>query len=363
MHLASFYKLFPVPSYLKLSTVGVDISDESIKFVELSSSSKGYCLGSFGEVSLPVGTVVSGKVVNKEALIKSLQQMNQEHNFDYVYASLPEEESFVVQMKVPYVKKSELRGSIELLLEEYIPRSVDQVIFDYETYSESKNANEDYILGVYSSPKDLVSDYTASFQGAGFNLVGLEIEVQSLARALVPVNNPKTYMIVDIGRTRTGFSIISQGIVLFSSTIKSIGGENLTKAVQKATGLEYKEAENLKIKKGLLNSPANKKVFEALIPTISILKDEIVRHSIYWQTDREDYEATEKISKILLCGGQATLPGLVDYLSVDLDIPVEVCEPWTAFANINKKVPMIDFNNSLRYVTAIGLALRGVNLN
>ena len=67
---------------------------------------------------------------------------------------------------------------------------------------------------------------------------------------------------VDIGKTRTGFSIVSRGIILFTSTIKSIGGENLTKSIQNALGVSHEEAEQLKIKNGLLYSTSNKEVFE-----------------------------------------------------------------------------------------------------
>lgn len=363
MSLSRFYKLFPVPSYLELSTVGIDISDTSIKFAELKYSPKGYRLGRFGSVDLPVGTIVSGKIVDHKILIEALSQIRHKYNFNYIYASLPEEEIFVVRMKVPYVKKNDLRGSIELLLEEYIPLSADQVVFDYEIYSEPKNTSDNYILSVFISPKTLVSDYTSVLQEAGFHVVGLEIEVQSIARAFVPPRDSGTYMIVDIGKTRTGFSIVSQGIVLFTSTIKSIGGENLTKAVQKALNLSYEEAEQIKIKKGLLYSEGNKEVFDALIPVVATFKDEISRHYIYWKNLREDHEVKEDIGKILFCGGQSTLPGLTEYTAVNLGSPVEIGNPWASFMNISHEVPSLDFNNSLRYVTAIGLALRGINVD
>ncbi len=360
MHLSRFFKLFPIPKYLELSTVGIDISDTSIKFAELSPSVKGYRLSKCGDVSLAAGIIVSGKIVNKEALIDTLSKIRKDNNFTYVYASLPEEETFVVRMSVPWVKKSELHGSIELLLEEYIPLPVDQVIFDYEIYHEPKTPQENYILGVFISPKNLAADYTSVLQMAGFQVAGLEVEVQSASRALVSSNDGGTYMVVDIGKTRTGFSIVSQGAVLFASTIKSVSGDSLTRAIEKSLNVSYEEAEQLKIKKGLLYSPNNKTVFDALIPAISALKDEMGRLYIYWQNMRESHEVGVGISKILFYGGQATLPGMTEYLSVNFYAPVEIGNPWSSFMDISQEIPPLDFNNSLRYVTAIGLALRGI---
>lgn len=359
MNLSRFFKFFPIPDCLEMSTVGIDISDESIKFAQLKNYRRNRC-GLFGDVDLPSGTIVSGKIVNRSVLVESLREIKKKNNFNYVYASLPEEETFAVRITVPNMPINELRGSIELQLEEYIPLPADQAIFDYEIYSEPCPANDNFVLGVSIAPKVLVEEYTSAFLEAGLIPVAFEIEVHSAARALVPPQDQGTYMIVDIGKTRTGFSIVSKGIVLFTSTIKSIGGENLTRAVQKAMNLSYEEAEKIKIKRGLLYSPNNREVFEALIPVVSTFKDEMNRHYIYWQNMKSNHEVSDNISKVLFCGGQSTLPGLTEYISVNLGAPVEIGNPWASIMNISRELPPLDRNTSLRYPTAIGLALRGI---
>lgn len=361
MRLSRFYKLFPVPRYLEFSAVGIDISDESIKFTELVYSLSSYRLGVFGEASLPPGTVVGGKIVNRDNLIQSLREIKHKHNFTFVHASLPEEETFVVRMNVPEVKLSELANSIELQLEDYIPLPADQVVFDYEIYSQPDDCSRDYILGVSIAPRSLVSDYTSVFQEAGLELVSLEIEVQSVARSLVPPYDHKTYLIVDIGKTRTSFSIVSRGVMLFSSTIGNIGGDNLTKSIQRSLNVSYEQAEELKIKKGLLSSATNKEVFESLIPVVSAFKDEMSKHYTYWKNLKQDEIAVSEIDKILLCGGQSTLPGLIDYLSASFVETIEIGNPWSSFWTKGQGVPPLNFNDSLRYATAIGLSLRGIN--
>lgn len=359
MSLASFYKLFPVPDFLKLSTIGLDISDESIKFAELVSRPGGYRLGRYGDVDLPAGVVVSGKIANRQVLIDALTKIKKENGFSYVQASLPEEESFVVRMGVPWVRPSELPASIELQLEEYIPMPADQVTFDYEIYRAPKDRTGNYVLSVFSVPKTMVADYSSVLHESGLEPASLELEVQSGARSLVPLGDQGTYMIADLGKTRTGFTIVSRGVVMFTSTIKSVGGENLTKAVQKYLNVSFEEAEQEKIKHGLLNSPNNKEIFEALVPIVSLFKDEINRHFSYWENLRNSHEVEDPISRVIFCGGQATLPGLVEYISSDLPVPVGIGNPWSSFMQVDKEIPPLDFNNSLRYGTAIGLALRG----
>lgn len=354
---SSFYKIFPIPKFLELSRVGIDISDESIKFAELVRKGSSFSLGKHGCLNLPAGTIVSGKINNLAALVESLSRIKKENNFEYVYTSLPEEESFVARMDIPWIKKTDLRSSVELQLESYIPMPVEQASFDFEIYQEPAKQTENYILGVYVSSREIITSYTEAYKKAGLIPMALELEVQSAARAFVP-NDSETYMLVDMGKTRTGFSIVSRGLVLFSSTIKSIGGENMTKAIQKNLGISYEEAENLKIKKGLLNSPENKTVFESLVPIVSLFKDEINRHNAYWH-GLIDTGVANPINKIFLTGGQALLPGLTEYMSASLKAKVELGNPWQAFHDVTKEIPPINFVDAQLYGTAIGLALRG----
>ena len=65
------------------------------------------------------------------------------------------------------------------------------------------------------------------------------------------------------------------------------------------------------------------------------------------------------IEKIILCGGDANLLGLTDYLSASLKIPVERADIWTNIDYRDGFIPEIEFNDSLRYATAVGLALGG----
>jgi len=362
MRLSRFYKLFPVPPYLNLSTVGLDISDESVKFIELTHTAVGFHLSHFGHANFPVGAIVSGKIIKREDVLAVLKKIKEENNFSLVHLSLLEEECFVAKISIPAsIKPKDLRGSIELQLEEYIPLRADQVIFDYEIHSRPTEGKGNYTVSVLIAPKTLVADYTSLIREAGLAPASVEIEVESIARALIAPTDQNTYLIVDLGKTRTGFTIVDHGVSFFSTTINSISGETFTKAVQKVLNVSEEEAEQAKIKNGLRRSSSDNKVFESLLPAISSLKDEIGRYCNYWNDLAEENESRKKISKVILSGGQASLPGLAEYLAADLKTSVEVGNPWTAFSDDKEKLPKLDFNNSLRYVTAIGLALRGTS--
>ena len=106
------------------------------------------------------------------------------------------------------------------------------------------------------------------------------------------------------------------------------------------------------------------KIFEALIPPLVDLIQQIERHLDYYQThaSHEHLPPNGKgVSKILLCGGGANLKGLPELLSLELKIPVELGNPWINILPTSlKELPDLPLEKSLAFTTAIGLALRGI---
>ena len=130
-----FSKFFPTPKYLTRPAVGLDISDQSIKFIGLERQPGRLAVAQYGEKSLGGGIIESGLIKDSPALIAALVGLKKEFNLSDVMVSLPEEEAYVVRLTLPYLKPNELRGSIELQLEEHIPLSAEEVVFDYEILS------------------------------------------------------------------------------------------------------------------------------------------------------------------------------------------------------------------------------------
>jgi len=345
------FDFFPSPSYLRLPAVGFDISDQSLKYIKLRREKKELRLVSFGKKAFPAGIIEAGQIRNPDALIKFLRDFRRELKNDYLIVALPEEKIFIGTIQMPLIKEEEIRGSLELQLEEHIPLQAKETIFDYEIIKNTdKDHKEDHLdVSFTAAPASLVAPYCNVLKEAGFMPLVFETEPHALVRALIKPEDKRVQMILDFGKTRTSFFIAIGHRIGFTSTTKT-AGESLDKALSKAHSMTLEEGDKLKKEKGL--SPP-------LMPVISEIRDEIKKHIDYWKSHRDEHNNPHRdIEKIILCGGDANLIGLPEYLSRELCLSVEMGNTWINLTDFEDYIPEIEFKDSLMYATAIGLALR-----
>jgi Tfp pilus assembly PilM family ATPase len=122
MERSKFYQFFPPPQFLQMPAVGVDISDATLRFVELVETRKGLELGRFGQQSIPKGVIESGEIKKIADFRAILSDLKTKHGLEYVAVCLPEERAYLFDVHIPAkMKYAEVSGAIELSLEEYIP--------------------------------------------------------------------------------------------------------------------------------------------------------------------------------------------------------------------------------------------------
>lgn len=357
-----FESIFPPPAFLTMPAVGVDISDNSIKFLELLDTRHGKILGKFGESSIPSGIVSEGELRDVEKLAEVLKSLRKDNDLSFIRASLPEEKAYLFQTYVPDTQdERQIKSTIEFKLEEHVPISPKDAVFDYEVLNLHTDGSSHIDVGVAVYPRRTIEKYTTAFHKAGLMPLSFEIEAQAIANAVIKDGDPGTYMIIDFGETRTGLFIVSECMLAFTSTL-DVKGRELTNAVVKHLSVEPSQAERIKNESGLIKNKENKELFSALMDTVLTLKEEIQKHYRYWHTRVDDKgQRIHKVDKIILCGGNANLAGLPEYLSGSLKIKVERGNVWTNTFSLDDIIPEIDRHHSLSYTTAIGLALRDTN--
>ena len=354
-----FTKFFPVPKFLTMPATGIDISDNSIHFIKLKDRKDGKILDKFGSAVIPDGIVSKGEIQDVEALTDILRKLKKDHDIDFVRASLPEEKAYLFQTQIPdNVLDKDIRNILEFKLEEYVPLSPSNAVFDYEILPKHTSSQKHLDVSVAVYPKQTIERYTSVFRNAGMTLLSLEIEGQAIARSVLKKGDTGTYMVVDFGKAKTGLSVVSDNILSFTSTLE-LEEMDITNAITKYLSVSEEEAIRIKNEDGLIKTRDNKELFSALMSAVESFKNEINKYSKYWKTRTDENDnRVDPIEKIILCGGNSNLAGLPEYLSASLGLPVERANVWINTRLSEDSVPELSKSSSLSYATSVGLGLR-----
>jgi len=353
----NFSDLFPPPKFLRMPAIGVDIGEEAIRCVEFGKSGGTLTLRQFGSKSLRQGTIKNGEILNAEELKRMLRGLRDEYRFEFAHLSLPEEKAYIFRTAVPLSDPEQIRDAIEFQLEENVPLSISEALFDYTILRNPGHDTDHLDVVVVVLPKQYVEEYANIIKSAGIFPLSLQIAPTAIAHAITPQKYLGTSMLIHFHREKTEIIIVSQGAVQFTSTI-GIGGDALTASIEKHFGVSADEARKIKRGDVFIKNKEKVELFFSLMNTVSALKDEIYRLYIYWHTFKGRGDETGgKIERVVLCGDDALLPGFDEYLSIMLQTPVEVGNVWTNAFEFDDHVPQMKFNESLEYAAAIGLAL------
>jgi type IV pilus assembly protein PilM len=342
--------------------MGVDISDTSLKYIAFKPSVFDNAereLDIWGDISIPAGVVTRGEVVDPKQLVAVLKEFKAKTKAEFVRLSLPEEKAYLFETIIKNsTPQKEVRSLLEFRLEENVPIPSRDVYFDYSIMPAASGV-QNAAVSVVAYPKQIIQSYYDACIEAGLRPVSFEVEAQAMARAVVPKDACGAVMLVDFGKTRTGIGIVNNGALLYTSTV-DIGGNQLSQVLRKVLG-DKAESELTLIKntQGLVRGAESSNISDALISTVSVVRDEMATRMQYWHT-RTGNDDDRRIKSIVLCGGSANLNGLPEYLTETLGVPAVRGNVWENAFALEETVPPISRPYSFGYAAAIGLALKNV---
>jgi type IV pilus assembly protein PilM len=303
------------------SFLGVDIGTSSIKIVELSRSGKRKKLDNYGEMQAtslyekPFRTFEKSTLtVSTQDVIRAIRGIIKEAKMQSrrAYFSIPDFSSFFTTLDLPPMTEEELPRAVEYQARQHIPLPLSEVTLDWQIIEEGK-------VLLVAVPNEVIHQYQEIAKEATLELISLEAEVFSLARALVG-EKEFPVVLIDIGARSTTINIIEKGILKISHSFDTAGND-LTNVIAKGFNLDYKNAEEIKRKQGL--NPEEGSPRESLLPLVDLILTEIKKIiQSYFQSDKKE------VQKIILAGGTARLPGLADYFSKNLGKSVVIANPF-----------------------------------
>ena len=288
-----------------------------------------------------------------------------------VITSVPGKSVFSRQIKIPIVTGDRLNRIIRYEAKQQIPFPLDQVLIDYHVFGGTGGELEVTLVAI---KRDIILDHTRILKMAKLRPDIIDVSSLSLFNTFLAglEDTDDVTALVNIGASSTDI-VIEQGKVLkFMRSAQTAAGNALTNNIAREFDVSFTEAESLKVQYGSLTSEGPgldvsadlsmddiekiKRIPQIIeTPLENIISE--VRRSIDFYVSQPDGMA---VSKVLVTGGTAKIPGIEEFISERLGIPTERAQA--------PEIPGLDCseldwdNMGDQLGVSVGLATRAVNV-
>ncbi|PJE74564.1 MAG: hypothetical protein COV01_00840 [Candidatus Taylorbacteria bacterium CG10_big_fil_rev_8_21_14_0_10_41_48] len=344
-------RAFPVPRTLIMSEVSVGIYDGELRFSEVVYSHGSLVPKNFGVIDFPELRMEDQDQKSRDEAIEKLSSFSMEKGYRAVRVLIHEDEAYVFQITVPSTDVSTFTNAVESSLEENVPLSPSDALFEYEIVSTDEERGET-LLSVTVVSQKTISSHADILGFGGLFPVSFETEARALSRALVMRGDTGVHALLHIGRKHSFMAIIEKGIVSFSSSI-NVGSKDIISAVSKSLNMSLPDTEKFILENGFEIGKEDMRIFDASMPVLSTFHDEIGKMLVYWKA-RSRKGDVPPISDIILSGKYSLMNGIAKYMSVTSQLPTRVGSVWTNILDPKELPPTLTEQESLDYGSFIG---------
>jgi type IV pilus assembly protein PilM len=309
-------------------SIGLDIGTQAIKAVKLKIGAEPELVAFDLEESLLDPVEVLKKIKHAQAA-------------DLVNISFCGSTTVIRYVDFLRMNKSELRQALKFEAQKHIPFSLDEVNLDAEILKNDLPDNKMLVL-IAALKKEATKQRIKSLDEAGLKTNIIDIDSLALINAF-NFNYPKvgtmenglpsdrqshkSICLLNIGSTISNVNIIANGIPRLSRDIHC-GGANFTNKIMDTFGIDFKAAEELKIKPegGDLASSSQShnpdaemanKIKASVESVLTNLAVEIRSSFDYYESQN-----TSNVARIFLSGGGSKIAGLKENLAISLGLEV-----------------------------------------
>lgn len=341
---------------MNTKTFGIDIGTTSIKAVSLKRDNAKLSVEAIAVSPFTAKSILSDSLLNQQAIALSIREMLgiAQIKTKNVNVSIPASQVYTKIIETPELSEKELADSLSFEMEQYIPLPLSQVKTDWQIVDHfTKSGQKTMSVLIIAASIAVLQKYENILTQSGLIPASIETEMISVQRSLSPLfTTNESCLVAHIGSSATNISITAGGVLQFIATI-GLGGLAITRAVSADLGIAVSQAEELKKTYGLTNALQGK-VGKALQPVLESIIADIKRTILTYK----EKSPNANVSKIVLSGGTALLPGIVQFFAETLNIQVVIGNTFTV--NQIGNVPEEILNEAPSYNVVVGLALRNV---
>lgn len=341
-----FYKDKPI--------IGLDISSTGIKIMSIDP--KRWLVNGYGSIDLdPLKMKEALESDDNSFLTENIKSLMADKIIgtlpsDRVAVTVPTARSFTRTFTLPSSVEKSLDEAVVLEAEQYIPIPVSTLYVDYQVI-ERHHKTITILMSAVS--RVIVDNITDSIEAAGLKPILIEPGINSVGRVLTSTEDGSLpTVIVDIGPTTTDIAVLERGSIRVTGGVP-VGGNSFTLDIAKKLNISLENAHQLKVLNGLNAGPRQKKLLDALEPSLDRILLETKKVMRYYN-ERIDSESKNKLEQLLIVGGGSNVPGIGEYFTNSLIIAARVASPWQKLDFGKIQEPPKQFKP--RYITVAGIA-------
>lgn len=363
-------------------SIGLYMGTNTIRAAQIKPGTPKPQLVKYATQATPHGAVVEGEIADHEILGRSLQQMWSRQGFKSknVVIGLANQKLVIRLIELPFMEKEELKGALQFQAQDYIPIPIEEAILDFQIVGEFMSDEEERMMEVLivAAQKDMISQAVSAIQFAGLKPHIIDASAFALVRALMPPQgfiptesevaaSEEAVAVVFFGDGVTNIAVVDGGIPKFARS-SPFGVNNFISAIADRLNVAVEQAINLSELIGLPQIKGRKiaipkEVRDFAEPVQEIMTDEMLKFVVEVRRSIDYYlsqvRQVKSISKLILVGSGANVNNLIDHLSEELQLTIEIGDPFTNVI-LDPKLKIENFEiekNSM--APAIGLAMRG----
>lgn len=334
---------------------GMDIGSSSAKIMQLSRHNKNCTIMGYGIATFDEDCINNGVIVKLEEMAASIKKMFQDNltgiiTTNRVAISVPAAYTFSRIINLPAsIEKKDVPEAVATEVQQYLPSSADELYTDYTILG---NQKDQYRILTVAIKRQIIDSYMKLAELLGLEVVALEPTTGASNRLFGFTDKHQVpTVLIDFGAISTDITVYDDDLVV-SGTVAG-GGNHYTNAIKEALNVTTEEAQTIKARYGLNLSRQQGEIRQALKPLTDEIIKEIKRMTRYYEERINDKK--KAIGQVVLLGGGAIIPGLSDYLTDQLRLPVRTYDPWNTISFGRLNLPLA--GEERVYITSAGLAL------
>ena len=211
---------------------------------------------------------------------------------------------------------------------------MEDSIVEFEILGDAEEPGNMNVMLV-AAPREMIESRVSALETAGLEPLVIDIEAFALIRSLVEFSSTDRYLhqtvaLVDMGASHTDVNVISRGEFALTRNIP-IAGVSFTNAIRSLAGATFEEAEQMKLEMArgvpldqISAAQAENRSWKVVQPLLDEMIREIRRSINYYHSQFPEGNVDSFVSKVVLTGGSARMPGMDAYISAKLNIPTEI---------------------------------------